>query len=165
MNRVVTFLTAGLLAGCASYAGHGLTPGQSTAQDVMAVMGRPALERASPGGGRVFWYPRLPFGRESFAATLDAQGRLVSIEQRLDPRFYAKVTPGVTTADQVLDLLGPPYEVYQFPRQQREVWEYQLRTPPAHKNLYVQLSPDRVVREVYQLHDFQAQENLFFAVP
>ena len=153
------------IGGCASYSGRTLVPGQSTAQDVMEVMGRPALERAAPGGGRVLWYPRLPFGRESYAATLDAQGRLVSVEQRLDAKFVAKLRPNETTAEQVLDLLGPPYDVYQFPRQQRETWEYQLRTPPSHKNLYVQFSPDRVLREVYQLHDFQAQENFFFAVP
>ena len=43
---------------------------------------------------------------------------------------------------------------------QREAWEYQLRTPPSHKILYVQISPDRVVREVYELMDPQ-YEDLF----
>lgn len=156
---------AALAAGCASYSGHGLVPGQSTAQDVIGVMGRPALERSGPGGERVLWYPRLPFGRESYAARIDAQGRLVSIEQRLAPHVVARLRPGQSTAEDVLDLIGPPYDVYQFPRMQREVWEYQLRTPPSHKNLYVQLSPDRVVREIYQLHDLEAEAFFPFAMP
>lgn len=164
-SKALLILFATVVAGCASYSGHGLVPGQSTAQDVIGVMGRPALERAAPGGERVLWYPRLPFGRESYAARIDAQGRLVSIEQRLAPHVIARLRPGQSTAEDVLDLIGPPYDVYQFPRMQREVWEYQLRTPPSHKNLYVQLSPDRVVREIYQLHDLEAEELFPFARP
>lgn len=144
-------------AGCASYSGFGLVPGRSTAEDVVATMGEPALERAGPGGERVLWYPRLPYGRESFAARLGPDGKLIAVEQRLQPEFFGRIEPGRSTADDVLDLIGPPYEVYHYPRTQREVWEYQLNLPPAHKNLYVQFSPDRVVREVYQLHDFRAQ--------
>jgi hypothetical protein len=40
---------------------------------------------------------------------------------------------------------------------QREAWEYQLRTPPSNTSLYVQLSPDRVVREVFQLQDLPGE--------
>ena len=162
---LLMLLLAAAAAGCASYSGHGLVPGQSSAQDVIGVMGRPALERAGPGGERVLWYPRQPFGRESYAARIDAQGRLVAIEQRLAPQTIARLRPGQSTAEEVLDLIGPPYEVYQYPRMQREVWEYPLRIPPSHKSLYVQLSPDRVVREIYQLHDFQADDPFLFAVP
>jgi hypothetical protein len=165
MKKAALSLLAAMAAGCASYSGLGLVPGQSSAQDVIGVMGRPALERAGPGGERVLWYPRQPFGRESFAALIDAQGRLVRIEQRLVPEVIARLRPGQSTADEVLDLIGPPYEVYQYPRLQREVWEYQLRTPPSHKTLYVQLSPDRVVREVYQLHDFAADRPFPFGLP
>jgi hypothetical protein len=162
------FLCAALVAGCASclggcatYSGSGLVPGQSTVQDVEAAMGEPALVREAPGGGQVLWYPRLPFGRESFAAHIDADGTLVSIEQRLDPQYIARLVPGKSTAEDVLDTLGPPYKIYQYPRKQREAWEYQLRTPPENKNLYVQLSPDRVVREVFQLNERDLDWPLF----
>lgn len=161
---LLVLLTA-VAAGCASYSGHGLVPGQSTAQDVIGVMGRPALERAASGGERVLWYPRLPFGRESYAARIDAQGKLVAVEQRLAPEVIARLRPGQSTAEEVLDLIGPPYEVYQYPRMQREVWEYQLRTPPANRTLYVQLSPDRVVREVYQLEDALFRDHFMFMPP
>ena len=55
--------------------------------------------------------------------------------------------------EDVLDLIGPPSEVYRYPRQQREVWEYPLYKPPQRRSLYVQLSPDNVVRELYELED------------
>jgi hypothetical protein len=155
--RIRTIFLSAVFAGlsaCASYSGSGLTPGASTEEEVVATMGEPALVREAPDGGKVLWYPRLPFGRQSFAATIDRSGRLVSIEQRLDPQFISRLRPNQSTADDVLDLLGPPNRVDVYPRMPREVWEYQLRTPPDNMNLYVQMTPDRVVREVYQLHDW-----------
>jgi hypothetical protein len=141
------------LAGCASYSGHSLAPGQSTVAEVEAVMGKPALVREAGDGEKVYWYPRFPFGRESFAARISPEGRLVSVEQRLSPQYIGKIRPNESTQEDVLDLIGPPSEVYRYPRQQREAWEYPLRKPPNSRSLYVQLSPDKVVREVYELED------------
>jgi hypothetical protein len=161
-QRIVILILGILAGGCASYSGSGLVPGQSLARDVVALMGQPALERPAPGGGKVLWYPRLPFGRESYAARIGPDGKLVALEQRLAPQFIAKLQANQSTAEDVLDLLGPPYRVYSYPRMQREVWEYQLRTPPDDKILYVQISPDRVVREVYRLHDEDRQDRFMF---
>ena len=72
-----------MLAGCASYSGRGLVPGVSTAAEVDAVMGPAAERRAGPNGETVLWYPRLPYGRESYAARIGADGKLIAIEQRL----------------------------------------------------------------------------------
>jgi hypothetical protein len=142
-----------LLAGCTSYSGYNLVAGQSTVHDVETTMGKPALVREAPGGGKVYWYPRLPFGRESFAARIAPDGKLLGIEQRLSQEYIAKIRPNESTLEDVLDLLGPPSEVYRFPRQQRETWEYPLRKPPQSRALYVQMSPDKVVREVFELED------------
>ena len=148
---------AALIAGCASYSGSGLVPGQSTMEDVEAVRGRPTLVREGADGGKTLWYPRLPLGRESFAARIDRDGTLVSLDQRLTAQNIARLRPNQSTADDVLDILGPPFRVYQYPHMQREAWEYQLRTPPSNTSLYVQLSPDRVVREVFQLQDLPSR--------
>jgi hypothetical protein len=142
-----------LLAACAGYSGHDLKPGVSTVSDVEATMGAPALVREAAGGEKVYWYPRLPYGRQSFAARIAPDGRLVSIEQRLTDQHIAKLRPNESTAEDVLDILGPPADVYRYPRQQREAWEYPLRKPPQSRSLYVQMSPDKVVREVYELED------------
>jgi hypothetical protein len=161
MKILRSLSAAALLAGCAAYSGSGLVPGQSSVDDVVAVMGEPALIRERPGGERIYWYPRLPAARESFAARIDPDGTLISIDQRLAPEYISRLQPNKSTADDVLDILGPPYRIYQYPRMQREAWEYQLRTPPTYMNLYVQVSPDRVVREVFQLLD-REQEEFFF---
>jgi hypothetical protein len=165
MSKVMTkqfiAVIAALIAGCASYSGSGLVPGQSTVEDVEAVMGAPTLVREAADGEKTLWYPRLPLGRESFAARIDPDGTLLSLEQRLTGENIAKLRPNQSTAEDVLDLLGPPYRIYQYPRMQREAWEYQLRTPPSNMNLYVQVSPDRVVREVFQLHDREGEWPFF----
>src|SRR5438445_13723555 len=121
------YLLLFLLAGCASYSGRGLVPGQSSAAEVEAVMGLAADKRPGPDGETVLWFPRMPYGDGTYAAHIGADGRLIAIEQRLTEENIAKIERGNTTADQVLDLIGPPYRVDQFPRMERDIWTYQMK--------------------------------------
>jgi len=60
----------------------------------------------------------------------------------------------VSRAEQVRDLLGPPYSIDAFPRLEREVWSYKLQAvSPQPKDLIVQFSRDGVVREIYLLDE------------
>ena len=143
-----------LVAGCAGYAGRGLVPGQSTAAEVEALMGPAADRRAAPNGETVLWFPRLPYGRESYAARIGAGGKLISLEQRLTEENLALLERGKTTEDAVRDLFGPPNKVNQFPRMQREIWTYQMPAVTTEwKVLFVQFSPDHVLREYYYMDD------------
>jgi hypothetical protein len=151
-QRLWPILLAALVAGCSGYGG-GLVPGQSTVEDVKAAMGAPMLVRELPDGDQVLWYSKLPYGRESYAARIDPDGTLVSLEQRLTPENIAKLRPNESTADDLLDTLGPPYRRFKFPLKDRESWEYPLWTTPERQTLYVELSPDNVVRAVYRLYD------------
>jgi hypothetical protein len=151
--RLAVLLVCVVLTGCASYAGRGLFPGHSTASEVEALMGTPAERRAGPDGETVLWYPRLPYGRESYAARIAPDGRLVSVEQRLTLENLAKLERGKMRMDEVRDLLGPPYRADQFPRMQREIWTYQMPADPTPKILYVQFSPEGLLREVYYMDD------------
>jgi len=153
MKAMKSLALALLLAGCAGYSGRGLAPGQSSAAEVEAVMGPAAAKRPGPDGETVLWFPRMPYGDGSYAARVGADGRLVAIEQRLTEENIARIERGKTTADQVLDLVGPPYRVDQFARMEREIWTYKMQVFPFPKALFVQLSPDRVVREVYYMDD------------
>ena len=159
MKRLFLML---LLAGCASYGGMGLEPGKATAADVRAKMGEPTTVRKLADGGEVLWYSRLPYGRESFAVRLDKDGRLASIEQRLTSDHIAKVVPNKSSAEDVLDTLGPPYRVLDLPRQERKAWEYQLKGNFTPQVLYVQLSADNVVRELVQIEDQAPRPGIFF---
>jgi hypothetical protein len=146
-------LAAGLLAGCASFDGRGLQPGAS-ASDVEALMG-PAADRRTEGGETWLYFPRQPYGYATFVARIGADGKLIAIEQRLTDENVAKIERNKWTADQVRELMGPPYTAMNFARMQRDIWEYRYRSlqstvPYA---LYVQFSPDGVAREVYSMSD------------
>jgi len=151
MRTMAAMIAVLALAGCASFEGRGLVPGKSTAAEVDALMGPAALTRAATNGETWLYYPRQPFGRAMYVARVGADGRLVAIEQRLTDENVGKLVLGGTRAEEVRALLGPPYGVTRFPRLDRDVWQYHMRRfgdPGQPAALYVQLSPDGVVREV-----------------
>jgi hypothetical protein len=132
-------------------------------------MGEPAEKRAGPGGESVYWYPRLPYGRESYAARIDSEGKLIALEQRLTEENIAKVVRDRTTMQEVRDLLGPPFEPTKFARMQRDIWTYPMRIAGDlnPKWFIVQMSPDGVVRETYLMDDpqFQPKDTPFRRLP
>ena len=143
------------LAGCASFDGRSLVPGQSSAADVERVMGAPA-EKRQVGGETWYYYPRQPFGSKTFVARVAGEGRLVALEQRLTDGNVAKIVPNTTRANEVRDLLGPPWLATHYARLDRNVWTWYMRQygdPGMPVSLNVQMSPDGVVREVYLLKE------------
>lgn len=146
-------MAVSVLAGCASYDGRGLVPGRSTEAQVEALMGPAVDRRAGPNGEKLLYYSRLPFGREMYVATIDSAGNLKSMEQRLQESYFAKVQPGVTRADEVRALFGPPHRIERFPRMARDIWEYPWRGLTSNRLLLVQCSYDGVVREFYSIED------------
>jgi len=155
MKQILAFVLAVLLAGCASFEGRGLVPGQSTAAEVEALMGPAAEKRPAAGGETIYYFPRLPWGYATYAARIAPDGKLVALEQRLTPENISKLKPGVTRADEVRDLLGPPFEPMKAPLRDREIWTYPMRIPgyPIPKWFLVQLSSDGVLRETYLIDD------------
>lgn len=147
-THFAVLLLAAASAGCASYAGRGLVPGQSSAEQVEAVMGPAAERRKFASGETALYYPRQPFGRQTFVARIGPDGRLLAIEQRLTEQNLALLVPGQSDAEDVRDLFGPPYQANVFPLLQREAWTYKMYQGAMQKDLYVQRSPDGVVREV-----------------
>jgi hypothetical protein len=144
-----------LLAACASFDGRGLVPGQSTAADVEKVMGKPADKR-QVGNETWLYFPRQPFGRKTFVARLAADGKLVAVEQRLTDENVAKIVPNTTRAEQVRDLLGPPWSTGRYPLNNQTVWTWHMRhfgDPGVPVELDVQMSPDGVVRGVQMLDE------------
>jgi hypothetical protein len=144
-----------LVAGCASYDGRGLVPGQSTAADVEALMGPAAARRPAPGGETVYYYPRLPYGNATFAARIAPDGKLIAIEQRLTPQNADKLKPGVTRAEEVLDLLGPPYRPMKQATSGDEIWTYPMLIPgfPLPRWFLAHISPDGILREKNMIDD------------
>ena len=147
-------IVALLLQGCAAYDGRGLVPGSSTAADVERVMGTPADKRTASSGDTIWFYPRGPFGRHTFAVSVAPDGVMRGIEQTLTVRNMEKIVAGSSTAQDVRMIFGPPSRVIRNHRGDRNVWEYrmfnQIQIP---YNLFVQFSDDGIVREVLFLRD------------
>jgi hypothetical protein len=154
MKKTIALVAALLAAGCASYDGRGLLPGKSSATDVEKLMGRPAERVTLAGGDSVWFYPRNPFGLETYAARISPQGTLVSLDQRLTVENLRRLVIGVSTSKDVRELLGPPWRITRAAFGPREVWHYRMDNGyMIEHNLAVQISPDLVVREVLLLRD------------
>ncbi len=153
MRTMGTLMALLLVAGCALVPGHDLEPGKSTATEVMASMGKPAMTLEQPGGGRQLYFTYWPWGRLTYVATIGPDAVMRSLDQRLTYRNIHSIRAGMTR-EEVRHLLGPPYEVSRLPRQQREVWEYPwLHAAREGRVLFVQFSDDGVVRETIEMHD------------
>ncbi len=147
-----------VLAGCASYDGRGLAVGQSTESQVESLMGPSADTRRGRDGDTYRYYPRLPYGRATYVARFDGNGKLKAIEQRLQEETFSAIKPGITTVDEVRFLLGPPSRVVKFPRMGRESLEYPWRGRNGVELLFVvQYSPDGIVREAQSIDDPEFQ--------
>jgi len=153
MKGILALTVLVLAAGCASYNGSSLVPGKSTAAEVEALMGVPAERLQRPNGERVLYYPR---SRETYAVVLGSDGLVRAVEPRLLKSSLSKLVPGVTTAKEVRELFGPPQQVTQLARQQREVWEYLYQHYEEFRVIWVQYSPDGLVREVLDMIDWAA---------
>jgi hypothetical protein len=151
------FITLSLLiAGCASFDGRGLVPGQSSEADVIATMGQPAQALQRPDGAKLLYFSRQPFGRQIYKATIGPDGLLRGLEQTLTPDNIRAIQVDATTKDQVRERLGPPYRVTRAPFKPYDVWEYWWRNVEDRRILWISFSDDGIVREVLEMHDYQS---------
>ena len=107
MMRLTVVLLTLVLAACASYSGAGLRPGEARLDDVVRLMGQPAMRWQDPDGSTQLAYPRGPAGIHTFMVKLGPDGRLQSIVNVLDQAGLVLIRPGMTQ-EQVLHVLGPP---------------------------------------------------------
>ena len=118
-------------------------------------MGRPAEKRPAPGGETVYFYPHLPWGYATYAARIGADGKLVAVEQRLTEKNIALLKPGSTRAEDVRNLLGPPFEPMKQALSGNEIWTYPMRIAgnPTPKWFLAHVSPEGVLVESYLIDD------------
>jgi hypothetical protein len=154
-NHLLVAIFASVIAGCASFDGRGLVPGQSTAKDVEALMGAPAERIKLADGDTNWYYPRQPSGRMMFAVRMSPDGIMRSQEQLLTEQNIARLYRDTTTREQARVIVGPPWQVARFERQGREVWEYFMFNVELYEYfLYLQFSDDGILREVIMLKDY-----------
>jgi hypothetical protein len=153
MKKILLLAAAASLTACGTL--RPPEPGMSAAQ-LESRMGPAADKRVHSDGETLYYYPLQPHGLAMYVARVDKSGTVTAVEQRLTDENVAKLEKGKSRADDVRDLLGPPWKVWPFPRMQRDIWEYRMASGAAGnvpQGLYVQISPDSVVREVWLLND------------
>jgi hypothetical protein len=144
-----------LLSGCASFDGRGLVAGQSTAQDVEALMGAPTERIKLADGDTAWYYARQPTGRMMYAVRISPDGVMRSKEQLLTEQNIARLYRDTTTREQARVIVGPPWQVARQERQGREVWEYTMFNDLLVEYfLYLQFSYDGILREVIMVKDY-----------
>ncbi|MDO8988971.1 MAG: hypothetical protein Q7U91_04995 [Sideroxyarcus sp.] len=121
----MVIIAALLLGACASYGGRGLNPGVASLDDVVRVMGQPAMRWQNEDSSTQLVYPRGPMGYHTFMVHIGADGKLQKIENVLDPKYFSRIQPGMTK-DQVLHILGPstPAWTIYFKARDELVWEW-----------------------------------------
>jgi hypothetical protein len=122
MRLFITILSAFLLVACASYGGTGLKPDESRLEDVLRIMGNPAMSWQDTDGSRQLAYPR---GMHTFMVQIGSDGKMQRIENVMDTKTFARIRPDMTKS-QVLRILGPSLQsatVY-FKARDELVWEW-----------------------------------------
>ena len=128
-----------VLSACASYSGAGLRPGEARLEDVVRLMGEPAMRWQDPDGSVQLAYPRGPAGADTFMVRLGPDGQLRSIVNALKAAEVARVRPGMTQ-EQVLRILGPPDtgRTAYFKARNELVWDWRACTYDVNiQRLYV----------------------------
>jgi hypothetical protein len=103
MKPFISILSALLLVSCASYNGRGLKPGVAQLEDVLNVMGKPAMQWRDPDGSRQLAYPR---GIHTFMVDIGANGKMQKIENIMSMKTFVRIRPGMSKSE-VLRILGP----------------------------------------------------------
>jgi hypothetical protein len=135
MKQWIVIISALMVCACASYGGRGLQPGVAGLDDVVRVMGQPAMRWQNADSSTQLVYPRGPMGFHTFMVYIGSDGRMQKIENVMDQKFFSLIQPGMTK-DQVLHILGPsaPGWTDYFKMRDELVWEWRycdVWTKPA----------------------------------
>ena len=122
MRLFITALSAFILVACASYSGTDLKPGEARLEDVLRIMGDPAMRWQDSDGSRQLAYPR---GIHTFMVQIGSDGKMQGIENVMGMKTFARIRPGMTKS-QVLRIMGPsePSATAYFKARDELVWEW-----------------------------------------
>jgi hypothetical protein len=133
------------LAGCAGVP-QWEQPGALRA-DVLTRLGPPTAVHALAQGERM-QYSQQPAGTQVYNLDFDAAGRLLRVEQALDPAVFGQIGVDRWTRADVLRLLGKPGLVEHVARFDGDIWTYRFEEAGLRRQLHVHLDPGGVVRRI-----------------
>ncbi|AMM24890.1 hypothetical protein [Variovorax sp. PAMC 28711] len=135
-NRLAAVVLVLALAACAAEPTR-IAPGTSRA-DALQQLGQPTAVYPLPGGGERLQYSRAPAGTEVNDVDLDAGGRVVSVRQVLDERWFAQdIQNGVWREADILRTYGRPLEITEVASFDGGVWTWRYKVLNAPRLLYI----------------------------
>lgn len=138
LRVIFTLLIAGNIAGCA--APGSIVPNATSANELVAKLGKPTETRKDAQGGESWDYVYGPEGVETWRYGIDQNRMVRSATQLLTQERLHKIVPGVTTEAQVRDLLGKPRHITKF--QEETAWEWRVRLNPMYGFYVVRFAPN-----------------------
>jgi hypothetical protein len=125
MKMWEAFLSVLLLGSCSSYSGYGLKPGIDRLENVLHLMGQPAMRWENQDGSVKLAYPHGPMGFHTYMVQIGADGRLQQIENVMNQKSFSLIHPGMTK-EEVLYILGPSFSGWTtyFKARDELVWEW-----------------------------------------
>lgn len=150
-QRLVQWLRLGLLAtaaalltACASPAG--IAPG-TPAAEVLQTLGAPSGRYPMPDGGERLQYSMQPAGQSVFNLDLDAQGRVLRVEQALSEALFGqRIQPDAWTRAEVLREYGRPARVMGVHNFAGDVWVWRYLDGPTWRLLFIDIDRGGIVR-------------------
>ncbi|RYF35194.1 MAG: hypothetical protein EOO26_01705 [Comamonadaceae bacterium] len=142
---LVALVLGALVAGCVSEPMR--VPPGTPRTDALQRLGQPTAIYPLPGGGERLQYSRAPAGFEVNDVDLDAAGRVVSVRQVLDERWFAQdIQDGVWREVDILRTYGRPFEISRVASFDGGVWTWRYKAQNARRLLYIYVDPQGVVQ-------------------
>jgi len=159
-STLVVAAALAVLAGCASDPYN--VPLGATRTEVMQRVGAPTAVYPLPQGGERLQYSRAPMGFEVNNVDLDANGRVVSVIQEMDERYFAQtILIDRWRVEDVVRTYGRPYEITQVSSFNGNVWSWRYLQINNPRFLYIYIDPQGVVRRYHTADDYSLDDVRF----
>lgn len=145
-------MASALLAGCEQRTTGKFESGLATEVDVLRDFGTPIDIQHSADGVRVLEYTRQPEGSANYFISIGADGKVLELNQVLQPKYFEQVKPGMEVA-QVRRLLGRPATKEYFELKKEEVWDWRWIDGQTRKLFRVTFDPNGKVLASQTLDD------------
>ena len=134
------------LQACDFFAEKTLKVGESTADDVRKLMGKPEMIWEEKDGSQTLEYVRAPEGVQTYFVQIGPDGKYRGMTNILVADEFAKIKAGMSR-DDVRRLLGKPSETAEFKLKNETVWSWRhIGQQQKSEMFHVHFEPDGKVK-------------------
>jgi len=134
---IATALASALLPACDAINLPQISPGKTTAAEVLERMGEPGQRYRNDDGTATWEYSRQPAGAHCYMISFDHQQIVARLEQVLSSPYFSRVIPGMSK-DEIRRLLGAPGSRTVFDNLREEIWEWRIEgTLPSDETYFM----------------------------